>query len=143
MPDFYNLFLNLSGLFGFIKWETYFSAGVWSIGNELVFYAFFPFFIFFTKSYKIFMALVVIIIFGLYLYFAFNKLNQDLTLGEQWKNYVNPLNQVFLFLGGFLIGFFFHKMKIKNSIVISLFLLGLSVFILYPVKGDIINLVRE
>lgn len=140
-PDFYSLFLNLSGLFGFIKWDTYFSAGVWSIGNELVFYAFFPFFILFSKSYKPLMALLAITILGLYLYFAFNKLNQDLTLSEQWRNYVNPLNQVFLFLGGFLIGRFLHNVKIKNSIVITLLLLGLILFIFYPVTGDTINLV--
>jgi peptidoglycan/LPS O-acetylase OafA/YrhL len=140
-PDFYSLFLNLSGLFGFIKWDTYFSVGVWSIGNELVFYAFFPFFILFSKSYKPLMALLAITILGLYLYFAFNKLNQDLTLSEQWRNYVNPLNQVFLFLGGFLIGRFLHNVKIKNSIIITLLLLGLSLFIFYPVTGDTINLV--
>jgi len=55
------------------------------------------------------------------------------------KNYVNPLNQVFLFLGGFLIGFFFHDKKIKNWIVISLFLIALVVFIFYPVTGAQIN----
>ena len=44
MPNFYNLFLNLTGLFGFIKWDIYFSTGVWSISNELVFYVFFPLF---------------------------------------------------------------------------------------------------
>lgn len=38
LPDINNLILNLTGLFGFIKWDTYFSPGVWSIGNELVFY---------------------------------------------------------------------------------------------------------
>lgn len=29
IPDFTNLFLNLSGLFGFIRWDKYFSPGVY------------------------------------------------------------------------------------------------------------------
>lgn len=140
-PDFYHLFLNLTGLFGFIKWDKYFSAGAWSIGNELVFYVFFPFFILFAKSFKLLMILLSLIILGIYLYFAFIKLNPDLPLSEQWINYVNPLNQVFLFLGGFLIGLFLHNIQIKNTIVIALLILGLGLFILYPTSGDTINIV--
>ena len=37
-----DVLLNLSGLFGFVKWDTYFATGAWSIGNELVFYSLFP-----------------------------------------------------------------------------------------------------
>jgi exopolysaccharide production protein ExoZ len=140
-PDFYNLFLNLTGLFGFIKWDTYFSAGVWSIGNELVFYVFFPFFILFIKKLKPLMLVLTFVLLGLYLYFAFVKLNPDLTLSEQWKNYVNPLNQVFLFLGGFLIGFFFHNTKIKNSIIFPLIIFSFVAFTFYPASGDTINIV--
>lgn len=141
IPDLYNLFLNLTGLFGFIKWDTYFSTGIWSIGNELVFYAFFPFFILFTKSFKSSMTILVLVIFALYMYFAFVKLSPHMNLAEQWSNYVNPLNQVFLFLGGFLIGLFLHNVNVKNSINTLTFILGLGLFIFYPVEGDAINLV--
>jgi hypothetical protein len=41
------------------------------------------------------MILLALVLFGLYLYFPFVKLNSDLILSEQWKNYVNPLNQSF------------------------------------------------
>lgn len=141
MPDSTDLFLNLSGLFGFIKWDKYFSPGVWSIGNELVFYIFLPFFILFIKKFKPLMILLALVIFGLYLYFAFVKLNPNLTLSEQWKNYVNPLNQVFLFLSGFLIGYFLHNIKIKNSIILSFLLFGIVLFTFYPTTGDSINTV--
>jgi len=141
LPDFTNLFLNLSGLFGFIRWDKYISTGVWSIGNELVFYVFFPFFILFIKRFKPLIILLVLVIFGLYLYFAFVKLNPDLTLSEQWKDYVNPLNQVFLFLGGFLIGFLLHDTKIKNSIIFFLLFLAFVLFTYYPATGDPINIV--
>jgi len=30
MPNPFDLFLNLSGLFGFVKWDAYFSPGIWS-----------------------------------------------------------------------------------------------------------------
>jgi len=141
MPDFYDLFLNLTGLFGFIEWDKYFSTGVWSIGNELVFYTFFPAFILFTKKNRPLMLILSLILFGLYLYFAFIKLSPFLTLSEQWKNYINPLNQVFLFLGGFLIGLLLHNIKIKNSFAITLVLLGLILFKFYPVSGDPIHIV--
>lgn len=138
IPDLTNLLLNLTGLFGFVKWDTYFSVGIWSIGNELVFYIFFPFFVFFTKRYKVLMILLSLILLGLYLYFAFEKLPNSLE-DNQWRNYVNPFNQVFLFLGGFLIGFFFHTKKIRNSVVIFLLSLAILIFIFYPVSGNQIN----
>tara|TARA_B100000768_G_scaffold178290_1_gene193831 strand:+ start:154 stop:1281 length:1128 start_codon:yes stop_codon:yes gene_type:complete len=141
IPDFSDLFLNLTGLFGFIKWQTYFSAGVWSIGNELVFYVFFPFLILFAKSYRFLFIILSAFIFLLYIYFAFVKLNSELTLSNQWKNYVNPLNQVFLFLGGFLIGLLFNKTKINNATILSLLAIGLGLFVFIPADGNSINLV--
>ncbi len=141
MPDIQMLLLNLSGLFGFVKWEEYFATGVWSIGNELVFYVFFPFFIFFTKKIKVLMIALSVIIYGLYVYFAFFKLNPQLTITEQWKNYINPLNQVFLFLSGFLMGLFFHKVVVKDYFVLALLLVGLAIFTFCPAHGDIISIV--
>ncbi|MCS6824754.1 MAG: acyltransferase [Cytophagaceae bacterium] len=141
IPDYTNLFLNLSGLFGFFRWDKYFATGAWSIGNELVFYVFFPFFILFSKRLKSLMILLTLVLFGFYLYFAFVKLNPKFTLSEQWKNYVNPLNQVFLFLGGFLIGFLFQNAKIKNSAIAFLLFFAFALFIFYPVTGDTINIV--
>ncbi len=141
MPDLYNLFLNLTGLFGFVKWDTYFSTGVWSIGNELVFYVFFPFFVLFSKSYKSLMLILSVIIFLFYLYFSFIKLNANHNIGEQWSEYINPLNQVFLFLGGFLIGLLLKKTIINNATAIVLLIIGLGFFVFTPVSGNAINLV--
>lgn len=141
IPDFSNLILNLTGLFGFVKWDTYFSAGVWSIGNELVFYVFFPIFFLLSKAHKPFFIILNIILFSFYLYFAFVKLNPELTLYEQWKDYVNPLNQVFLFLSGFLIGLLFRNSKVNNLFAFVSFFLGLSLFVFIPAENDTINLV--
>jgi peptidoglycan/LPS O-acetylase OafA/YrhL len=140
-PDLVDFFLNLSGLFGFVKWDTYFSAGIWSIGNELVFYCFFPVFILLIKRHKFFMFILSLLIFGLYVYFAFHKLNENNTLGQQWRIYTNPLNQVFLFLGGVLIGYFGENRKPRNLFLIIFLLSGILLFVFYPVSGDTIHLV--
>lgn len=139
--NFTDLFLNLSGLFGFISWDKYFATGGWSIGNEIVFYTFFPFFVLCIKKFKFLMFLIGLIILGLYLYFAFLKLNTNSTLSEQWTKYVNPLNHVFFFLGGVLIGYFFKDVFIKNFFIIVLLFLGITFFVFYPSKGDTINIV--
>ena len=141
VPDFLDLFLTLSGLFGFINWDPYFSGGVWSIGNELVFYVLFPFLMLFIKKFKLLMTLLSTIILGLYIYFAYIKLDSNITFDEQWINYINPLNQVFLFLGGFLIGSFLCNSKIRNSFLIILLFFSILLFTFYPTKGDIIFLV--
>lgn len=141
IPNFFDLFLNLSGLFGFIKWDTYFSAGVWSIGNELVFYVFFPFFILFSQKSKLLLALLTLILFTLFSYFAFFKLDPTQSLDNQWFIYVNPLNQVFLFLSGFLMGLLFNKVSFNDTNVIILLIISFTGFVFYPVSGDNINLV--
>lgn len=140
IPDFFDLFLNLTGLFGFVKWDTYFSTGVWSIGNELAFYVFFPFFVLFAKSYRALFVILSVIIFSLYLYFAFVKLNPELIQKEQWTIYTNPLNQVFLFLGGFLMGLLFNKTKISDLTIVVLFVIGLGLFIFAPADGNAVVL---
>lgn len=140
-PNLFDLFLNLSGLFGFIKWDTYYSVGVWSIGNELVFYSFFPAFVLFSRDFKILFVSLWIVLLSLYLYFTFAVLSPNSTLSEQWRDYINPLNQVFLFFAGFLIGQFLSSIQLKNSTSFILLFLGVMVFVLYPESGDPINLV--
>lgn len=143
VPDFVNLFLNLSGLFGFIRWDKYFATGAWSIGNELVFYCFFPIFIWFLKKHKLLMWILSSIVLLIYIYIAFVILNPLQSLESQWKNYVNPFNQLFLFLGGILIGYFFRSINFPKFILAIILILGFGIFIFYPVVGQSINLVTE
>lgn len=140
-PDLIKLALNFTGLFGFVDWDGYFTTGAWSIGNELVFYVFFPFFILFANKSKISLAILSLLIFGIYIYFAFYILDDTKTLTQQWRNYVNPLNQVFLFLGGFLIGLTFKNLSIKSWLSISMIIGGVILFIFYPAEGNTIVLV--
>jgi exopolysaccharide production protein ExoZ len=140
-PDWLDLFLNLTGLFGFFKWDSYFAVGAWSIGNELVFYVFFPIFLILSRFYKFYFKVLVATLFIISLYFAFFKLDVNFKLADQWKDYVNPFNQVFLFLGGFLIYKHFSEKERNNSLYILLLILGVILFIFYPVPGNSINLV--
>ncbi len=57
------------------------------------------------------------------------------------SEYINPLNQVFLFLGGFLIGLLLKKTIINNATAIVLLIIGLGFFVFTPVSGNAINLV--
>jgi len=127
-------FLNFSGLFGFFSWAGGIATGVWSIGNELVFYAFFPFLLFFAVKNRNLFILTGLLILAIYLYFAFSILPKNTSLN--WKDYVNPLNQLFLFYGGIAIGLFFEKIKLNNYYLVIILLISILFFVFYPVSGD-------
>ena len=136
------LFLNFSGLFGFLDWDAGLATGIWSIGNELVFYAFFPLFMFLARKSKIgfiSLALVITLLFAL---FAFVFLTPDKSLAEQWSMYVNPLNQVFLFLAGFLIGYYNGVVKSK-TVNIFVLIISIGLFIVHPYNGDPVGIVSQ
>jgi exopolysaccharide production protein ExoZ len=115
-PPLNLIILNVSGLFGFVKWWGYIGTGVWSIGNELVFYASFPLIIFLIQRNRSLFLLFASLIFATYLAFAFVILDEHNTLSEQWRNYINPLNQVGLFLAGIFIGLLFRQTKVGNRL---------------------------
>ena len=73
---FYGVFLNLTGLFGLIKWNLYYATGAWSIGNELFFYLFFIGLIFIKKS-RVANLITIVGIFLLFWYFTFYRLNDE------------------------------------------------------------------
>jgi exopolysaccharide production protein ExoZ len=139
--DIQKIILNLSGLFGFVAWEKYIATGAWSIGNELVFYMFFPVFIYLTKFHKGLMIILSLSLFFIALYFSFFVLDPKNGLSIQWKNYVNPLNQVFLFLGGFLIAMFLKNRNVNNLFLVMSLVISTLFFVLYPASGDTISLV--
>jgi exopolysaccharide production protein ExoZ len=141
--DLSKLLLNLTGLFGFFEWNNYYSTGAWSIGNELVFYAFFPVVIFFLKTQKWSLSILILIIFSIYLLFAYSILDPSETLSSQWRNYVNPLNQIFLFLAGILIGLIFKSIKTPSSLIYILLIAGIGIFVFTPVIGNPIQLVTN
>ena len=137
-PSIIGLGINLTGLFGIVKWDGYIGTGVWSIGNELVFYLFFPVFVFLTKKNKLLFYILSGILTLTFLYFAFFKLDihQSSANHKQWSMYVNPLNQVFLFLSGYLMGLHLTKYRLSKFEPILIFTLALATFIIYPTVGE-------
>ncbi|MCA0153510.1 acyltransferase family protein [Winogradskyella vincentii] len=138
--DFNTVFLNLTGLFGYLDHDNYVTTGAWSIGNELVFYSLFPLIII-SSSWKHYLNnffFIISLIVGLY--FAYFKLVPTESLSGQWSNYINPLNQIYLFAGGSIIAKYLSNKK-NNFIAITFLLLCVLFIILYQVDGDLINLV--
>ncbi len=140
-PDFIDVFLNLTGLFGFFRWDSYIATGAWSIGNELVFYTFFPVLWYGLQWKKWLIIILSAIIFFSSLYFSFFLLRTDLILSQQWKNYVNPLNQSTFFLTGFLVGIFLKKENCSMKVTLLFLLTGITLFVFTPKFGDVIYLV--
>jgi exopolysaccharide production protein ExoZ len=139
--DVLNVLFNITGLFGLFAWDQNIAVGAWSIGNELVFYLFFPVFMIFAKREKLLLYFVSFILFAVYVYFAFYLINPSASLGDQGFYYMNPMNQVFLFLAGFLIGFLTDRLAVKNGAALSILAISLAAFILYPINGHTSELV--
>lgn len=139
-PDYVKLFLNLTGLFSIVQWDGHIAAGAWSIGNELVFYLFFPVFVLLLKRNKIALFFFSLIIAGVYFYFSFVRFDPTLALNAQKSDYFNPLNQVFLFLGGFLIGYFSKRFFLSKLGCYALLTVAIATFVFYPAAGDRIHL---
>lgn len=141
LPDTSILLLNITGLFGFLGWDKYLATGAWSLGNELVFYIFFPIFLLLARKSKMLLTLFGTTILLVSLYFSFYSLQPQETLSQQWALYINPLNQVICFFSGFLIGWVFYTTKFKHSVSIGIILLSMILFFTYPASGNQIALV--
>jgi exopolysaccharide production protein ExoZ len=140
-PDPELLFINLTGLFGFIRRDAYIPDGAWSIGNELVFYLCFPLFILFSRKNRTLMFVLSVLLLSIYLFFAFVQLTDTKTLANQWIDYINPFNQVFLFLSGFLIGYYFKDKDIPSYYTLTLTMLAVVGFTMISTGEDPIFLV--
>lgn len=141
VPGFGKLMLNLTGLFGFVNWDAYIATGVWSIGNELVFYLLFPIFVLLAKKGLGFLVGLAVVVATCFCYFAFARLDPNLKLADQWHDYVNPLNQVGFFFAGFAIEILASRFSFPRNFGPLILLLWLLVFMLYPANGDLAHLV--
>jgi exopolysaccharide production protein ExoZ len=135
------MILNLTGLFGFVSWDTGIATGIWSIGNELCFYALFPILVYSAHKGRGWFLSVLGLSLLVYMVFAFSILHTDTIASQiQKRNYMNPLNQFFLFAGGFAIGHGCHGSP-KKWMSLLLLTLGLILFIFLPAHGDRIHLI--
>jgi len=137
------IFLNLTGLFGFLDWSGGIAIGAWSIGNELVFYCFLPVFVFLHKKNTWAFWSFSFVLLGVYLYFAYFLIDPELTFGDRQQRlyYFNPLNQVFLFLAGYLVGVLLQGKTFSNALSSGVIIIGFLLFTFYPVHGPRLMLV--
>lgn len=139
--DWNHLFLNVTTLFGFIKPSASIAVGAWSIGNEMVYYALTPL-IFYLYNYKKWVGNVFFLAsLSVGMVFAFNLLTPNMTLSEQWELYVNPFNNLYLYVMGIAIYYNFRDININSMLNIALLILAVSLFCALPFEGNQISIV--
>jgi peptidoglycan/LPS O-acetylase OafA/YrhL len=140
--DLSKFILNITLLYGFLAPSEYINVGAWSIGNECVYYAFTPILIMLYNKRKLFgnLALLGAIIIGIY--FAFFTLDHHLTLAQQWKAYINPFNNLFLYFSGLAIYYNFHELTMKRIAPLLIFI-SICILWFYPLNGDQIQIVTN
>jgi len=111
-------FLNFSFLFSWLNPRAYIVMGGWSIGNEVFFYTLFPLMIFLLGRKPAVLVGGFLAAAAYAIVVAFFGYNLDLSLGEQWGSYINPWNQLYLFMGGVLIGAYRSSKFTVPSIVL-------------------------
>jgi exopolysaccharide production protein ExoZ len=133
--------LNLTTLFGFVAPARYINTGAWSIGNEMVYYAFTPAFIAAYHWRKWFGNAVTIVSVFIGMLFAFYLLNPSAPLANQWPVYINPFNNLFLYCVGLAIYYNFRDVEFLRQWHLPLLLLAIASFFFFPSSGDQINIV--
>jgi hypothetical protein len=81
--------------------------------------------------------------FALHHYFAYYRLNPTIPLSDQWREYVNPLNQLFFFVAGIAIGHFTKTRHFPLCSSLSIILTGLLLFTFIPAEGNTVALITE
>ncbi|SNS15667.1 acyltransferase family protein [Pseudomonas segetis] len=141
VPDTANLIANLTLAFGFYAPTKYIATGGWSIGNEMVFYYFFPILALLVKRPALF-AWAFIGTLGVYAFYAFSVLGTAKDIGSGWADYVHPANQGFLFLAGVALGkLYIDGVIIKQKTALLTLGLAAAAFVIYPASGNQISIV--
>ena len=136
MPSIYKVILNYSMLFGWLSPTSYIATGAWSIGNELVFYSIFPIMLYLinkSKSHFISFFLLSILVSG---YFSEFLLTTEKSLADQWGIYINPLNLLYFFTGGVLIGLLLKSgYTLNKKLALPSLVVASGILIFMPVSG--------
>lgn len=131
-----NIFLT----FGITNPSGYMVMGGWSIGNEIVFYLFFPVMILMAKKPLTFIILVVAN-FVLFFYCTYYYLDPAKGFGWQWVDYISPINQVYFFIFGIVAARLLLPYVGRRKVLCILAIAALAViFTFNDAGGDLINI---
>lgn len=135
------IILNLTTLFGFVAPTDYINMGAWSIGNEMVYYAFTPLLIGAYHWRRSIGNALTLLAVGIGLLFAFSLLDSTNKLASQWATYINPFNNFFLYCAGLALFYNFRDLTVPAKWHLPLLALAVLAFFAYPASGDQITLV--
>ncbi|MEI6655146.1 MAG: acyltransferase [Verrucomicrobiota bacterium] len=131
------LLLNYSLLFAWVNPADSIPMGGWSIGVEMVFYAFFPLILVLARHAMQTAVLVVCLAVAPAAVFAFGLLRPAADFSGQWGLYVNPLNHLFLFVIGIVLAVRRPAFPVRRKLL-AYALPGLVVaFLVFPAGGNI------
>ena len=140
-PGWQQILLNLTTLYGFILPTGYINTGAWSIGNEMVYYSLTPIIVVAYNRSVGFGNLLLLLALAVGAGFAFSWLNPTATLAAQWALYVNPFNNLFLFVFGISLYYNTAGQRWSRGRALAAMVVALATFGLYPVSGDQILIV--
>ncbi len=135
---------NATLTFGILEPKAYLVTGGWSIGNEVAFYLFFPLLMLTIKNNYLFVTTNIAIL-CTYIYYGFFVIDSGATIGDEWFNYIDPLNQALLFSGGICIAYLSmtHSSRINNKWHIIMIATCALFFVLLPGSGNQISIITE
>ena len=135
------ILLNATLLFSFVRPHQYIITGGWAIGNEIVYYSLTPFILtaYNKNRRKGNLFFTVCIMVGLL--FSFFLMDSNKSLATQWSTYVNPFNNLFLYVAG--VAIYYNLKKTKLSTNLTFIGLGLCILLLafLPYTNDAIGIV--
>ncbi|VAC68459.1 acyltransferase 3 [Enterobacter cloacae] len=139
--DSWKYIQNVFLIFGITNPTEYMIMGGWSIGNEVVFYLFFPLLILMCKDKRTVIVLSVLALTAL-LYCSGAYLDPSKGIVEQWARYINPFNQIYFFIFGIVAAKLLLPFVGKNKALFSCFAIATFIaFCLYPVEGNQIKII--
>lgn len=138
-----HIFLNISGLFGFVNPAHDLATGAWSIGCELVFYAIFPLLLWIYRSNRralawVFLGLFVLGMGGAFVWFSPLHPEQ----AAWWETYVQVANHAFFFVGGMLMAAYRLELHHRKTLWAVWGFLALSLFAFWPLGAEPFALVH-
>ena len=133
------IWLNVTGAFGFVAPTSYINTGAWSIGNELVYYALTPVFVVAYARRRLYGNVLVAIAAAGWLLYAFAWLTPNEPLAWQWRSYVDPFNNLFLYAAGMAI--YYNVGRLARPVCAAIGAGSLAVLVLWPSHGDPISIV--